>query len=563
MSSFDAQGLNVQQLLGNASNHQIVVPQFQRGYSWEKSHVSTFWDDLKHFRSSANVDQGDNYFLGPVVYVEETPVRILLLDGQQRLLTSTILLSVIRDIARERFGQSGHDLARDIQRDFVYRDHEDPQLAIIPSEVDRDYFQRLIQDDELDRERPVARVRSHRLIRNATNFLKKSVEDELEGKSNAESVFILQALKRALTRALKITAIRVESEEQAYHIFETLNDRGLRLSPADLLLNYLLSRAKDDAERTDIKTNWNKMVDTLGMKQPSSFLRHMWISRYGDVKSTSLYRVIRDHVADERITPIALAEICFTDSERYQRIANLDSQLFQGNTRVAGRGLLKYYSADKVMPLFLSASELPLDYFGKVVLLVERLYVRYVVVANGNPSVLEDYLYSTAKLVRDMFRDGQKPNQIVKAVSAELKKIDPSDDASIAGVRDLVFENGRAAQYFVRSLADKIEGLPSNFDEKAVNLEHIFPENPLIAEWPNHDELNPLTWHLGNLTTLERDKNERAGNRGYWAKRAIFESSAIKMTTDIAKEFEDWSAETVVQRAESLSESVVARWPKL
>lgn len=566
MSTFDAQDLMLQNLLGHASEWQILIPQFQRGYSWEKSHYSTFWDDLQHFLTTAPWQQGENYFLGPVVYIRGNDgTYIELLDGQQRLLTATILLSVIRDVAGDGLGQEGADLARDIQRDFILKEHEDAEkLALIPSEIDREYFNHLIQNSRTDRQLPPARVRSCRLIRGARSFFKSNLGRLLEGKTNREKLVVLQSIKRVLTRNFKVAAIRVESTEQAYQIFETLNDRGLRLSPADLLLNFLLQQAATAHARDSIKLNWNRMTETLGMKQPSQFLRHMWTSRYGDVKSVPLYRAIRDHVINQRVTPEALAETCRDESEIYVRLINIDGEFFNNDaTRAAGRGLLKYYGAGKALPLFLSAANLSPEYFGQIVLLVERLFVRYVIVADGNPSVLEDTLYHAATTVREMNAEGQRERQIVSAVAAEFAALDPSDDAIRAGVVELNFDNSNSAKYFVRSVADQIHNLPARYDNSEVDLEHVFPENATEENWPNYQELEPLVWHLGNLTSLEKRLNRRAGNSPYAEKRPIFRESQIQMTTSLAEEYDVWTPDTVRRRAESLVEYILARWPHI
>jgi uncharacterized protein with ParB-like and HNH nuclease domain len=96
--------------------------------------------------------------------------------------------------------------------------------------------------------------------------------------------------------------IEVTSEAEAYQIFETLNDRGLRLSVPDLLLNYLMQSATTDTQRARIRDNWDKMIETTGVRRISVFLRHMWVSKYGDVKSQGLYREIRDYINNKRIT---------------------------------------------------------------------------------------------------------------------------------------------------------------------------------------------------------------------------------------------------------------------
>src|SRR5579872_6855080 len=97
--SFDSQSRNFGELLGQYEKRPVVVPQFQRGYSWEKGHVSDFWNDISAFHNEKPSGSASHkYFLGPIVALPQAD-KIVLLDGQQRLATGTILFSVLRDVA--------------------------------------------------------------------------------------------------------------------------------------------------------------------------------------------------------------------------------------------------------------------------------------------------------------------------------------------------------------------------------------------------------------------------------------------------------------------------------
>src|ERR1039457_983743 len=98
--TFNSHPKNIGELLGANERAKIVVPRFQRGYSWEKKHVEAFWNDISRFRKeSVKKDGPDKYFLGPIVVMPKSKDTIYLLDGQQRLATATIVFSVLRDLA--------------------------------------------------------------------------------------------------------------------------------------------------------------------------------------------------------------------------------------------------------------------------------------------------------------------------------------------------------------------------------------------------------------------------------------------------------------------------------
>ena len=92
--TFNSQSKNIGELLGGNERARLIVPKFQRGYSWEKKHVEAFWTDVTGFQKESAVKGGpDKYFLGPIVLLQESKDVIHLLDGQQRLATAIVLFS--------------------------------------------------------------------------------------------------------------------------------------------------------------------------------------------------------------------------------------------------------------------------------------------------------------------------------------------------------------------------------------------------------------------------------------------------------------------------------------
>jgi uncharacterized protein with ParB-like and HNH nuclease domain len=164
--AFDSHPQNFGTLLGKFTQ-PVIVPPFQRGYSWEKSHVSTFCDDILGFKQDAKV--GEQYFLGPIVIItENTETHVL--DGQQRLATATIFFSVLRDIARTFGTTQGNDFARDVQRDLIEKEDE---FSLQLGETDELYFRKTIQSDPPQNEKAV--LRSHGLIKTAREYIKSVV----------------------------------------------------------------------------------------------------------------------------------------------------------------------------------------------------------------------------------------------------------------------------------------------------------------------------------------------------------------------------------------------------
>jgi uncharacterized protein with ParB-like and HNH nuclease domain len=275
--------------LGNLlslTNPPIVVPDWQRNYSWTTSEVETFWNDLIHFEASYPGDtiNAEEYFLGSVVIVDNS-VSHLLLDGQQRLATSAILLSVVRDYLK----RSSRDAATRIQTRYL-SDFDDAAdrttYKMTLNTYDRDFFKReILESRDTHYAPPEPSIESHRLIRLARTFLESQFEANFARQATPEDAH-RWALRicTVLTNHMSVVAVLSEDEDNAASVFETLNDRGIGLSAPDLLRNLLLRRAPE-AERQEIIDLWREILEMEGEPNLKTFLRHYWVSRYGDVKT--------------------------------------------------------------------------------------------------------------------------------------------------------------------------------------------------------------------------------------------------------------------------------------
>lgn len=562
--SFTSHTYNVSALLGrtsfpNYTAKKVVVPPFQRGYSWEKSHVAAFWDDLFTFHRRKNSDGvQDTYFFGPTVILPQDDF-INLLDGQQRLATMTILLCVIRDLARAKGGPKGSDLARDIQRDLIMVDDEEDVYALNLSELDDPYFRSNVQEDPPNGA-VKATLRSHRLIRQAKSYLNGKVGEIVAGSNAKELVAKLRSLRKTVDAHLKLVTIEVQSEDEAFLIFETLNDRGLRLAVPDLLLNHLMRTAENDAQRKRVRQSWNTVVENLGQRKVSTFIRHMWVSRYGDVKSQGLFREIRGNLTEQGIPSVDFAELCAKESEDYVAITGLDKGRLGPGALPHVEGLVKYLSDDRALPLLLSGlASLGTGEFEKLARSAVSLIVRHSVLANLNPSNLEDTLYSAARVLRAEKDNGASSAKCLYSAKTVLSKLDPTEEQVKTNIVDVYLTRNQAL-YMTYALATKMQSASNALTIASNSLEHIYPENADKMEWPERDELEPLAWHFGNLTVLEPKYNQQAANLSYDTKKGIYPKSVIAMTNEIPTKYNQWGQTEIFQRARNLLPIATQVW---
>jgi hypothetical protein len=350
--AFNAQSKNMGELLSDSQPAKLIVPRFQRGYSWEKKHVDAFWNDLCTFRKdSSRKDGPDKYFLGPIVIMpapsHENTINIL--DGQQRLATATILLSVLRDLARGLAIQGAEAFAEDVQNHFMSK--EDVGYSIDLGELDKLYFSETIQSDPPLNRKPT--LRSHRNIQKAREVLFEGVKTQIATLNPTEALAEMKRLRRTLRNDLIMACIPVASERDAFLIFETLNDRGLRLSVPDLLLNYLMRVADSDDTRTKVRELWNEMVTGMGRRDINRFLRHMWVSKYGDLKSQDLFTALKTHIEEKGVNSRGFAQDCATECVRYIELLDAKEEHLRDAARYV-RTLVRELDYQPALPLLLS-----------------------------------------------------------------------------------------------------------------------------------------------------------------------------------------------------------------
>ncbi len=557
---FDPQSKSFGALLGQYNEtRQIVVPEFQRAYSWEKEHVSEFWIDIREFRQDKSRlgTTAKKYFIGPIVILPDGS-SLLLLDGQQRLATATILFSVLRDAGNQIGTQPAIELACDIQRDLIAKDRESSRFALKLGETDFDYFKRTVQKPEPDERK--AKIRSHRLIETARAFLKREVKLELEGRSPADQVKILDEIKSTLASDVTMVAIEVGTEDDAYRIFDTLNDRGVKLTVPDLVLNFLMRKAPKPEDRREIRDRWNELVDTLAQRDIDKFLRHMWLSQYGDVKTQSLFLEIKNHIKCKKVNSVDFATTCADEGTHYMQImaTNANGLGTKGAQNVDA--IVARLVVENAFPVLLSAHKcLDKASFAKVAKLTVALAVRYKVLANLNPYTLESTFYATARLIRELKGQGKTSAFIANHVQDAYTKIDPADKNIIDASSEVFLKKGEA-QYILRIVENKLHSSTAEHSVDQVNLEHIFPEGA-GNEWANADELQGFEWHLGNLTILGEKLNNKAANHGFDTKvNNYYSRSNVEMTKQIVANYAVWDQTAIMSRSKELVTLAVTLW---
>jgi uncharacterized protein with ParB-like and HNH nuclease domain len=535
-------------LLGQTSP-PLRVPAWQRSYSWDTKEVTAFWEDIVNFSDlhpGKHLERTE-YFLGSVVLVEKQN-HFEVLDGQQRLATASIMLAALRDVVRdEQAGAADHINSGYICQDDIKS--QSTRFALQLNNYDKDFFRHTVQKRKT--KLPEAKLASHKRIARAYKYLRKEVQDRFDaagaGSGGYEEIIRLYTV---LTDYISVVAVKSKDPDNAAAVFETLNDRGIGLSTPDLLRNYLLMRAKTNADRTQIVTLWEEILglsgEGIGVEE---FIRHYWVSHYGDVKSRALYHVIKGEIKQSRLNPVRFSEKLAGSAAEYAALVNCEAKSKQLETALEG---VQALNATVLLPPLLSCRESCGEKAqAKLAPALVSAYVRHTLIGGLAGSTLESLGFEIAKQLR---KDKNVDGAIVR-----LREFAPGDTEFRASFEVADVSRSKSARYLLTAIEHKIRrtGELRVEDERMTHVEHIYPQTPKRSDRLAKHEA--LVNRLGNQTLLASAMNTSIKNARFPKKAPTYRQSDIKITKALGK-YKKWNEDAIDERQKWLARYAPKIW---
>jgi hypothetical protein len=539
----------------------LTVPIYQRSYAWQTDHVNEFWTDL----NSAFAQPQPAYFLGTIVLSKEGPNgRDTVIDGQQRLATTAVLLSAIRDEYRARGDEPRASIVQNsyLAKEDLETGEAIPQLRL--NSEDSEYFRALI----IDGQPPASLTKlytSHELIRQAQETLRQHVT-QVADDAGVEWVKRLSQWVSFLRNSVQLIVVQVSNDADAFLIFETLNDRGADLTIADLLKNYLFGRAGSSLHT--VRGGWLTALGTLGMSaenaQFTTFLRHYWSSRHGAVRERDLYRRVKERVTTESQATDFIIELQKA-SRLYAAILNSSEDFWSelGSTVRDNVDTLLRFDLEQNRPLLLAAMQhFSAAELKRVLRAIVAWAVRGVVVGGIGGGTTERTFCEAAVRIRS--GEVKTADELLPVLSAII----PSDDEFRAAFSVARVPRPQLARYYLLALEKAQSGKPEpelvpNANEDEVNLEHILPRNASTKDWGQFtaDERQDYLHRLGNLTLLSKGPNGRIGNKAFTAKKPILAASELQLTKQAGASV-SWTPNVIHKRQAEFANLAVKVWPR-
>ena len=538
------------------STTRLEVPLHQRPFEWTEQ-VGELLEDIE----GAFGRNKEEYFLGSlVVTAARDGERPKVLDGQQRLAVISLLLASIANQFEDR-GEARS--AVEVRREYLAKYHikqgiELSQLKL--NYLDDDYFHSVL--NKIATEPVQGAPESHLRLWQACQYISDWLARKLD--TVEDPISWLADFTQYLDESAYVVYFMVADDANAFLIFETMNDRGLDLSIADLLKNYLLGRAGQDLNT--ILNRWTTAIAYLnaygGEYLFTVFLRHFWSSKYGLVREKDLYRSIKS-----RISTVANVRDFSTELEQnsynYAAILSPDHEFWSEATSKTREYIstLSNLGLEQYRPMLLSAlAHLQPEALENLLRLLISWNVRLLIVGGLGGGTIENLYCGIAKSIRN----GELKS--VKEVANHAKSFIPND--ALFKERFAVAHVSKAylARYYLRQLELEAKGksqreLAPITDPSELNLEHIMPERPAENTWLqfSEEDRNAYTKRLGNMLLLKEKMNSKLRNSPFDAKRDIYKESELLLTKAVAK-CDEWNKKAIEERQRDLAELAVKAW---
>jgi len=347
-------------------------------------------------------------------------------------------------------------------------------------------------------------------------------------------------------------------------MFETLNDRGLRISQADLVKNFLFAEAGN--RLTEAQHKWTKMRGALESSDEEdigiTFLRHVLIATQGYLREPDVYEAVQRRGKGQ--TPaIEFLDLLEAGAADYVALLNPEHDKwnqYPATTRAAVRTLL-LLRMRTLRPLMLAVTrEFGVPEADKSLKMLVSTAVRYLLVGGARSGNFEQLVASTAKKVSD------KQITSAKDLLAALVAGVPNDVALREAFKTATVSSAYLARYYLRCLEMAANNEPEpcftpNDDQQVINLEHILPESP-GKNWPQFSpELaEALYRRIGNLALLQASKNSNLKSEPFAVKKKLYSVSKFKLTSEVATAA-DWTPDTIAKRQDAMADLALKAWP--
>ncbi|GAA8733007.1 DUF262 and DUF1524 domain-containing protein [Helicobacter pylori] len=546
----EADATTLLKFIKDNQKNQLVIPIYQRVYSWEKEQCKQLWDDI--IKIGGN-DKMDGHFIGSILYVLDRITHsnnaLLIIDGQQRLTTITLLLTALRD--------HWSDKRKEIEDHYLINSNKDgdKKFRLILSESDKDTLLYLIDKDRRKPSEPSSKI--------VENF--KLFEEWIRKNTNQ-----LETIFKGLEKLMIVEIALEKGKDDPQLIFESMNSKGIGLTQTDLIRNYIVMETEIEKQEGFYNKYWRAMEEEFKQNEKwfDRFVRHYVTIKTREIPNINkIYVALKDYRQKEGIA----IEDLLKDLQKYcGYFCRIVFKKEADKDLNKALGFLVGLEMDVIYPLLLelysdySDGVLSKDDFRRSIALIESYICRRAVCRLGTNSLNKVFPSFTKRIQKDEYFKSLKAHFGSLTNNQRFPNNDEFKDCFIT----IDFYKFKKNKYFFERL--------ENFDRKErvytheYTIEHIMPQT-LTEEWErdlgeNFQEIHDKYLHtIGNLTLT--GYNQEYSNNSFQQKRDMekgFKDSPLRLNQSL-RDLKSFGEEEIKKRANDLAHLALKIWtyPKL
>jgi hypothetical protein len=546
--------------------NRLKVPINQREYSWEEDNVLDMLQDI----SNAMRQRHDSYFMGTIVMTRKGPEEWEIADGQQRLATTTIILSAIRDIFLE---MEDEKRARSVEQEFLFGIDPDTaeDIARLSLNADDNYFfyNRIVIRPKDRLADVTSSLASHKRLQNGYHVVRKYFAD-LQGQVGNQFVATMLEWRKYLLSGAKVLLLKVPESKWAFVMFATMNDRGIKTSQVDLVKNHLFQEATDK-RKEEAQRAWSAMRSIIESitdddDMVMEYMRWVTCIVYGMTREKEVFDRIQDksNGPANAIRMLVLLEEMGND---YAALFNPEHPKwndYSPDVRDAIRVLLEL-EVKQMRPLLLGVAR---NFSHTETIKAFKGLISWAVrmsVAGGSKAGRLDTFYATlghrvnSKGTKDAIKTY---DQLLDAA----KTVIPSDAEFQSEFETIRVKVSKTARFYLRCLENTVQGLKEpawvpNTDAAIINLEHVMPQS-VCDDWASTEQdVETHSYRLGNLALMQASQNVLADRMPFEEKKVVLTESPYLLTSMIGTEFDTWTVKDIETRQRKLAKYAPTTWP--
>lgn len=537
---------------------QFIIPIYQRKYSWTLRQCKQLWSDIVRAVEDENIK---GHFVGSVVYIEKgiyqisSVPQLLVIDGQQRMTTLTLLLLALAN-ASENSGKTFDMTKKKILNYYLVNNDEDGELyhKLILTQRDKDTLISLILGKQLPEEF------SQKIYENYHFFLDTIINSGID----------LNKLYQGIQKLIVVDISLDRDHDNPQLIFESLNSTGLDLSQADLIRNFVLMKLEPKEQAELYNEYWYPMEKSFGDFNDATlfdrFVRDYLTMKTGRIPNIQeVYSTFKEHVHQYKDLSVEqIVQDIYRYSKHFVKIVFQKEKDKVINQALADINILK---VDVSYPFLLEIYDdydqqiLSKDDFVNILKLVEAYIFRRSICGVPTNSLNKTF----ATLSKEIDKVNYLESTTVVLLSKESQRRFPKNEEF---VQELVIKdvyNFRNRNYLLRKL--------ENFNRKEIvdiesyTIEHIMPQNPnLSQEWRQDlgeqwEEVHKVYLHtLGNLTLTRY--NSELSDKSFQTKRDLeggFADSPLRLNREL-RNLDSWNMDEILKRAKRLADLALQVW---